>query len=800
MTSLVGFLNSKGDLLNYKVYTTCQVSITEISGTVLRNPKNHVFYDCSFRILISCQCPLMDTKRRRKGVLVVCTNCRRKKIKCDKDMPCNNCVRSGLTTTCQYPDGIKMKHIVMGSTQAEKIQQLQEQVLQLKRQLAGQNEPTANPVIQQTRSIIDLISDKFVMHSVNMKPSRVQVVTSFRPNFTTKCIVEFKARSTATDSWKPPPKNDDFCADDFPSPVERGDARIEDTLSALLVSNYYGILERLLYFQNELNALIFDSFIPCEVLHMVFNAYLRPSARGILFLSPKKLHEYQPLALILIIVDLVEILTKYEKVSPFSQAMGTRPFELSRIALDTLHFAKYRKKQTYFGIMSIVAIRLTMFHYGHFTNSGFTYHVEYSYFQIAVNMAMSMGLDRDLDKLRYFVVDKEENDETNFAKQISFDCLKRLWNNLVMVDIQFSLFGPNPTINLEFSHGLYADVMTTTRHQVPYHELIIDMLRKLNSRTSLRDFVTICHGVKVHCAQLISFGDVLHLASNKNTWPQVLNKLYSLKIVLELYSFAGYQSSPCGRMKVFSVEQLSDPKNIAELDKIHFRFKKYATMIYIFALKFIQEILNCNSQPMFQMYMRNLIWVFLVRPSVGIVNLSIAPGKHIKKGEVEIDLSLNELEHLLFGDNEIPSHIVDYYSSPHILEGEILKIFMNVIDTPMMLSNYDFYTNARFCLVLICFLKAYNQFTYHGDFHVLNAFKAIPGIMVGKYQEMIKTLFLKRGETPVMTANEMEFEKYHTPSSMEDPLTEYMSATFADIEMFREMVAIPIDSITDCSF
>lgn len=58
----------------------------------------------------------------------------------------------------------------------------------------------------------------------------------------------------------------------------------------------------------------------------------------------------------------------------------------------------------------------------------------------------------------------------------------------------------------------------------------------------------------------------------------------------------------------------------------------------------------------------------------------------------------------------------------------------------MMLSNHDFYTNSRFCLLLISFLKAYNHFTFNGDFHVKNAFHTIPKDMVGIYENLAKDL------------------------------------------------------------
>ncbi|KAI9376516.1 hypothetical protein BJX61DRAFT_530813 [Aspergillus egyptiacus] len=42
-----------------------------------------------------------STKRRRRALS--CTTCRRRKVKCDRLMPCGQCVRSGTKVTCVYP-------------------------------------------------------------------------------------------------------------------------------------------------------------------------------------------------------------------------------------------------------------------------------------------------------------------------------------------------------------------------------------------------------------------------------------------------------------------------------------------------------------------------------------------------------------------------------------------------------------------------------------------------------------------------------------------------------------------------
>ncbi|CAI5758845.1 unnamed protein product [Candida verbasci] len=44
--------------------------------------------------------------RKRKRPSLVCTNCRRKKVKCNRESPCSNCVKSKCPNSCIYDDGL----------------------------------------------------------------------------------------------------------------------------------------------------------------------------------------------------------------------------------------------------------------------------------------------------------------------------------------------------------------------------------------------------------------------------------------------------------------------------------------------------------------------------------------------------------------------------------------------------------------------------------------------------------------------------------------------------------------------
>ncbi|GMG26302.1 unnamed protein product [Ambrosiozyma monospora] len=70
-------------------------------------------------------------KPRKIRQSFVCSNCKRKKIKCDRQLPCHNCVNSNLTDSCHYsilptngPDEPSVNH---NPTHTRKAQYLQRQ-------------------------------------------------------------------------------------------------------------------------------------------------------------------------------------------------------------------------------------------------------------------------------------------------------------------------------------------------------------------------------------------------------------------------------------------------------------------------------------------------------------------------------------------------------------------------------------------------------------------------------------------------------------------------------------------------
>lgn len=45
---------------------------------------------------------MIGVGKKRQRVVIVCNNCHRKKVKCDKRQPCSRCIKLGIDSSCSY--------------------------------------------------------------------------------------------------------------------------------------------------------------------------------------------------------------------------------------------------------------------------------------------------------------------------------------------------------------------------------------------------------------------------------------------------------------------------------------------------------------------------------------------------------------------------------------------------------------------------------------------------------------------------------------------------------------------------
>lgn len=106
--------------------------------------------------------------KRRNRPTVVCTNCKRRKSKCDRQKPCSNCVRFGNTDTCLYVQNTKNTNIQHGEDTDDKIRKQQSQVIK------DSKNGASNSIIESKVKNIPYLNQPFMVSGrtyVNLSPN-----------------------------------------------------------------------------------------------------------------------------------------------------------------------------------------------------------------------------------------------------------------------------------------------------------------------------------------------------------------------------------------------------------------------------------------------------------------------------------------------------------------------------------------------------------------------------------------------------------------------------------------------------
>ncbi|GAV53580.1 hypothetical protein ZYGR_0AK00820 [Zygosaccharomyces rouxii] len=106
--------------------------------------------------------------KRRNRPTVVCTNCKRRKSKCDRQKPCSNCVRFGNTDTCLYVQNTKNAKTQHGDDTSDKVMKQQPQMVR------GRRNGASGSVIGSKAKSIPFLDDPLALSGkayVNLSPN-----------------------------------------------------------------------------------------------------------------------------------------------------------------------------------------------------------------------------------------------------------------------------------------------------------------------------------------------------------------------------------------------------------------------------------------------------------------------------------------------------------------------------------------------------------------------------------------------------------------------------------------------------
>lgn len=626
----------------------------------------------------------MGEPKKRNRLVTVCISCYRKKIKCDKQNPCANCIKSNIE--CQYTT----------------------KKVTAKPRVAKPKNPAKlmNPVWEERIS-------KLAKVYIYTKPSRIFtrscVINSFPRNntLTTKCILEMRMPfNDDREIWKkkymsyqPLMSSEDLISDND----------IADAIEQKICPNYDAILERIEYFNSKLNSLLFNEAIPMDLLNGIFTHYFTKDATGkVTFIRPQKAFEYQPISLVLLVVDLVALFTRVDtsKLFKFSLTLHSKLF--SELAIRMLNYSRFTKKQTIFGILSLICTFFTLLTYGDVRSMGFDYMNIYPLFQTCYNVAISIGLHLNPDEINTICFNQKKlaPGSPPFFTELPKVNRKRLWNMILMLDTEFCLSGFLPLVNFKFCHGYYVEEL----HGMAYFTECSDIIRDIPKiiynlkGASLNEILDLESRISTMTRKLISLQDIVTIEADPQAW---------LKVRLKLRLIMFQTTLICSIRELIEEFQNTRSEFSNELDEWKERIESKAKLNFLYLLKFWQSINSQVQSFPFMIFMRQELWHCVGLSTIDYVqslfDILSTQGSELvlnsahEKGE--IDVSITTIEHSLYSGEGFEE--LDRLTQPSYLLHQLDLVFKGSFKlTPQNTNlNYSCFLIAKMCSAFVVLLK-----------------------------------------------------------------------------------------------
>lgn len=724
---------------------------------------------------INTAAKVTKVKQRRNRVSLVCFNCKEKKIKCNRESPCSSCIKAFTTATCTYTyfKNPKDNKFTIESIDEKKTPKL----------INLLNNEDSRSLVQPANTLVSspegtplplkfISSNSILYHKFNFnpeyiifrKPSRTQVRPSafavyFNQNniFSRNIILSFKTLlNNERKIWKAKNFNKSYQLIDINtsnSDTEAEMSKLNKLIEDAICNNYYSILERLTYFQNDLNKVLFNSYIPMGVVQLIFQHYFIMKSDSVIFRRPEKKFEYSFIALITSLVELTNIFTKHDKIE-FNFPLTLKDNKFNDITVILINASNYRRKASVFNIYTLLNLRLTLMVYGDAQSNGIAGQNSYPIFQTVVHMCSELGINLDQNKVKF--LDKLGMEGLNdksaillFSKEISANSYKLLWNYILTLDCYYSnnLCSP-PLIDERYSHGYYPSLTSTYNHIDKFIKLTKELsLVILGSKPiSLNDLFKNVQKIEDLFSKLGFFNDYLLFEKSEDHWQLIKLKFVLLKLLLTLVLHIRAVLSKENLETFFPKELLDDSSNKKAITLLKDDLTTKSKIIYFIGLTAILSLSQSNLSNKFLLYNREVFSNWLGIKSMLFMDI-IASDDHEKrklnksvnnfctdnKEKFELppvpQFNIQDLENALINftseKNSATLSFVNEASQPCPLASFLTNVYESTIAIPILVTDYKFFVMTKIFLINIYFLYCYiksneNKFEISANFHKLS--------------------------------------------------------------------------------
>lgn len=370
-----------------------------------------------------------EPPRKRNRISKVCIQCKRRKVKCDMKHPCLRCLKSGLK--CEYKI-YPWQHIEQKDDNAAlliKLRNIQKQINDLIKDSQTDSKPL---------SLLDMkvpsLKKKIIMYTDQtshfLGPScRIWLMHGF-PLLQEYMHQVFESKEKEKKRWLQNHSSEKTTLDMF-GITQNDNAFIQ----RILIPNVDAFRERIIYFQNYLNSLIFRNCMPMDIIHSIFMTYfenlnMTKSIDSIV---------YGDLSLIIGVVYITYMFTRLYPNSLFQFHLSYNGNELLTLFLKLLNLSRFRTHKMHTTFLSLLILCQSLL----LCKGSVGTHREldsYPVFQICFNMCIEMGFHQSHCQCVF------ENGVNLNGRIISFEYIRKIWNFMQTEDGFYSVMIGTPLL------------------------------------------------------------------------------------------------------------------------------------------------------------------------------------------------------------------------------------------------------------------------------------------------------------------------------------------------------------------
>lgn len=721
------------------------------------------------------------TKKQRKRASLVCSSCKEKKIKCDRQKPCSNCIKSSSVHSCNYNYEVKRNernNITIVKKELNGIdggKAANNHGFVMVSTAACSRPPLITDPVMMKTSIMDTSFHITKSYLVMRKPSRTHCGMQVLPLYgKTGSVFSFSFLQSFKDIleeeislWKSRGIRNKGNLQlkeiqlGSSSDTNHSNDELNTLVEKLVCNNYYAILERLGYFQTYLNKILLGSYIPMGVVQLIFHHYFNMKREGIAFRHPKKNFEYAFIALITSLVELTNIFTQ-NNPSIFNFSLSHQNNEFNELSVMLLNRSNYRRKCSIFAVYAILNLRLSLMVYGNTQSAGVVSQNSFPLFETAANMCIEMGIGLDLDKVVYLDHHKSSASENGgedilFAKEIPVDSLKTLWNHLLVIDASyFVCMSAPPYIDDRYNHGFYL-----LRHEESEDfNSFVSLVRELSllllseRKCTFRELLDLSSKMMRLLSSLESFDDIHRIEENENKWRSFYLKFQMLNLLSTFLYEINFLLNENNLAHQFPTEVLKSTLNQEIVKGLKKECATKIKLLFFIAMNTIRTISRSKLSYKFWLYIREAFLSWIGMQPLLFIDLVVTEETDGQKQQLKtkyksgsdgqtngfilpppVDLSNRDLETALFDFNPLKYskflNTVDEASQPLRIVSYMSGIHENLMQIPLLIFDYTFFVKTKLFLIGICFLYSYIKYHSEKDFEI------------HEYLDKLKTLMKK---------------------------------------------------------